>query len=356
MAASDPLKVLRTAIKSGTFEPAYLLHGDEDFLKEDALRQLIEAAVDPATRDFNLEIRRAAELGGETLGSLLGTPPMMAERRVLVVRDPGALKKDARAALDRYLASPAPDAVVVLVAPAGAKVDKALLDRTRALDFAPLGGDRLPRWIAHHAGTLGATITDDASALLQDAVGGDLALLALELEKLAAFASGGTIDERAVAEVVGVRREETTSALFDAVAARDAATALALLPGLLRQPKVTGVQLVIGLSTQMLGIGYARALRDRGVPANRLPPDLFALLKETGAYPMRSWGEAVSCWTKAAAGDRWPARDVDRALELLLAADRALKDTRLSSDEQLLASMLLAVCGAPARAGRPRAA
>ncbi len=36
----------------------------------------------PSTRDFNLDIRAAAELDAETLGSLLGTPPMMAERRV----------------------------------------------------------------------------------------------------------------------------------------------------------------------------------------------------------------------------------------------------------------------------------
>lgn len=356
MPPADPHKVVRTAVKSGTFDPVYLFHGDDDFLKEDALRQLLEAAVDPATRDFNLEVRRAAELNAETLGSLLGTPPMMAERRVLVLRDPGALKKDARAALDRYLAKPAADGVVILVAPAGGKVDKALLDRTHALDFGHLTGDRLPRWIAHHAGTLGASITDEAVSLLQDATGNDLAMLALELEKLAAFTSGGDITEQAVAAVVGVRREETTSAFFDAVAARDAAAALALLPGLLRQPKVNGVQLVIGLSTQMLGIGYARTLRDRGVPTNQIPSQLIALMKETGAYPMRAWGEAVSCWTKAAAGSAWTVREVDRALELLLAADRALKDTRLSSDEQLLASMVLSICGAPARAGRPRAA
>ncbi|HYD54294.1 MAG TPA: hypothetical protein VEA99_16785, partial [Gemmatimonadaceae bacterium] len=136
--------------------------------------------------------------------------------------------------------------------------------------------------------------------------------------------------------------------LLDAVAQRDAAVACRVLPGLLQQPKLNAVQIVIALSVQMLGIGHARVLRERGTPANRLSPELFGLLKETGAYPMRPWGEAVSCWVKAAAGDRWPTPEIDRALDTLLAADRALKESRLSSDAQMLATVVLSLCGAPA--------
>src|SRR5581483_782610 len=96
------------------------------FLKEQAMRQLIAAAVEPATRDFNLDVRSGADLTAETLGSLLGTPPMMAERRLIVVRDAGALKKDARAMLDAHLARAAKpsgpaDVVVALVFPSGEK-------------------------------------------------------------------------------------------------------------------------------------------------------------------------------------------------------------------------------------------
>lgn len=353
MPSKDPHKLVRDALRTKQFDAVYLFHGDDDFLKDEALRQLLSGAVDPATRDFNLEIRRAAELTAETLGSLLATPPMMAERRVLVVRDPGALRKDARTALDRYLARPAPDAVVMLVAPAGGKVDKALLDRTTAVEFQPLTGDRVPRWIAFHTESVhGTAITPEAAALLQDAVGNELTHLALEIEKLASYAAGRTIEEADVTAVVGVRREETTGAFLDAVAARDAVGALNRLPGLLQQPKQNGVVLVMALSTQMLAIGYALALRERGTSVNRLPTELFALLKETGGYTGRAWGEAVSCWTRAAASKQWTAAEVDRALRALLTADRALKETRVSSDEQLLASLVLTLCVASTRRGR----
>lgn len=93
---ANPLRVVQAAVQARQFAPVYYLHGDDDFLKEDAVRTLLDAAIDASTRDFNCEVRRAAELDAETLGSLLGTPPMLAERRAVVLRDVTALKKAAR--------------------------------------------------------------------------------------------------------------------------------------------------------------------------------------------------------------------------------------------------------------------
>ena len=60
--------------------------------------------------------------------------------------------------------------------------------------------------------------------------GSDLASLASELDKLASYASGGTVDEDAVRAVVGVRSGETMADLLDAVADRNAARAVSLVP------------------------------------------------------------------------------------------------------------------------------
>ncbi|MDQ3950016.1 MAG: DNA polymerase III subunit delta [Gemmatimonadota bacterium] len=348
---SSAQRTLRDAVRDKQFAAVYYLFGEDDFLKEQAVRQLVGAAVDPATRDFNLEVRRGGELDAETLGSLLGTPPMMAERRVLVVRDVGALRKDARTLLDRYVKSPAPDAVVILVAPAGARADRTLSAAATALEFEPLTGDRVPRWITYHAETeLGASITPEAVALLQSAVGTDLPQLAVELDKLASFAGGGAIDEAAVAAIVGVRRGETLGAFLDAVAARDLVAALDLLPGVLAQPKASAVTIVMALTAQTLAIAWARARRERGLAPGRLAGELFGLLKEAGSvYPGRAWGEAVDAWARAAARPDEDDPDgsvLDAALSALLAADFALKETRLSSDEQLLTNLVLTLCTA----------
>jgi len=326
------------SLKRGEFERVYYLHGDDDFLKERAVRRLIAAAVDASTRDFNLDVRAAAELDAETLGSLLGTPPMMAARRVIVVRDVAALRKDARAVLDRYLASPAADLVLALVAAAGekAKADKALESKAATIEFKPLSGDRVPKWIMHHVESeLSATITPEAAELLQQAVGNELAELAAELEKLVSYAGGGVIDEAAVADVVGVRRGETLGDFLDRVAARDAAGALALLPHILAQPKTSAVSIVMALTTQMLAIGWGITRNGRA--------DYFELLKTGKAFPMRPWAEAARAWS--AAERHWTDESVDGALDALLAADIALKETRISSDTQLLSTLVLTLCG-----------
>ena len=349
-------KPLRHALDEGSFEPVYYFHGDEEFLKDEAVRRLIGRAVDPATKDFNLEQRRGGDLDGETLGTLLDTLPMMAERRVVVIRDVPALRKDARAALNAYLKRPAEETVLVLVAPAGARAEKTLLDRARAVAFEPLDDKQLPTWIARHTKeTLGVSITPKASALLQNAVGGDLPQLASELEKLASYVMGSgsnEIDEIAVAEVVGVRHGETASDLLDRIAQRDARGALAVLPHVLAQPKMSAVVIVMMLATQMVALAWARAALDDGLSRGRLSGELFDLLKQGSSnFTGRPWGEAVNAWSRAV--ERWSAPALDRALDLLLQTDIALKESRVSSDEQLLATLVLALCAddAMARAG-----
>jgi len=342
--ASAGERALHAALKSRVFDPVYLLYGEDEFRKDAAVRELVAAAVDPATRDFNLELSRGGELSVESLESLLGTPPMLAERRVVVVRDVDKLKKDARTLLGRYLARPAPDLLLVLVAPAGAKPDKELTQRGVAVEFEPLTGDRLPRWVTYHVEhALGRGISPEAVTLLIEAVGPDLTQLALELEKLASYASD-VIDERAVSEVVGVRRGESLGDLLDAVAAKAAATALALLPGVLQQPKTTAVSIVMNLTTQTLALAYGVASRDRGTPTRALFNEYMTLLRESGAFPGRPWGEAVASWAKHT--ERWSAAELDAALEALLQTDTALKETRLSSPEQLLTTLVLRLCSA----------
>lgn len=346
---SSPLRVVQAAIQSRSFAPVYYLHGDDDYLKDAAVRDLLEASIDPGTRDFNCEIRRANELDAGAVSSLLSTPPMLAEKRAVVLRDVTALKKAARQQLDRYLKRPASDTLLLLVSPAGTKVDAALAAASESLEFAPLTPERIRRWIAHHATTvLAVDIAEDAAQLLQQAVGNDLHQLASELDKCASYALGAggsvraTIDADIVSAVVGVRRGETVTDLLDAVARQDVAAAVALVAHVLGQPKVTAVQVVMMLSTQAFALAFGRARRDAGIPTNRLPQEFFAFLKETGGYPGRPWGEAASAWTKVT--EQWSSTSCEKALELLLEADVALKETTVSNAEQILMSLVLGLC------------
>jgi DNA polymerase-3 subunit delta len=267
-----------------------------------------------------------------------------------VLRDVSSLKKDPRSVLERYLRHPASDVVLLLIDPAGEKLDRALADAAFVVEFTPLAADRVPAWIAHHAETnLKVKVTEEAARVLLAAVGPELAGLAAELDKLSSYTGGGTIDENTVRAVVGMKSGETLTDLLDAVALRDASRAASLVPIVLAQPKANAVTVIMALATQMTAIAWGRASRDRGVPPAGVDRGFYTLLKDGKAFPGRPWKEAVSCWLNGT--QRWTTPELEHALHELLAADTAAKEARVSSDEQLITSLVLALC-----AGRGRRA
>ncbi len=108
--------MLRDAVKQHSFDTSYYIFGDDNYQKEDAVRQLLAGALDPGTRDFNLDVRHGPVLDARTLDSILQTPPMMAERRVVVIHDVTGLRKVTMTRIGRDLESPAPDTLILLVA------------------------------------------------------------------------------------------------------------------------------------------------------------------------------------------------------------------------------------------------
>ena len=55
-----------------------------------------------------------------------------------------------------------------------------------------------------------------------------------------------------------------------------------------------------------------------------------------------AWGEAVNAWVRAVPA--WTLDALERSIKALLAADVALKESRVSDDEQVLVSLILDLC------------
>jgi DNA polymerase-3 subunit delta len=83
-------------------------------------------------------------------------------------------------------------------------------------------------------------------------------------------------------------------------------------------------------------------LRDEGRSSSEVERGFFGLLKETGAMTGRPWGDAVSQWARTL--DFWTGDELDHALAALLDADVALKESRVSSDDQVLMTLILSMC------------
>ena len=246
---------------------------------------------------------------------------MMAERRVVVIRDVSALKKDARTGLVQYLGHPAHDTVLLLLAAGGTKPDADLLTRATTIEFKPLNESDLVKWASHHAASLNVSIEPGAAELLCRATGNDLALLSGEIDKLRSFTNGEAIGEAAIEAVVGVRHGETLGDLLELIAAREGSQARSPCSNASwRNRRPRACPYVMALTTQTLAIGWLLAARARGLPAQHMERELFALLKANPSSLVgRPWGEGVKSWVHAMR--HWDQGSINRALELLLAAD-----------------------------------
>jgi DNA polymerase-3 subunit delta len=337
------------ALHRGEVAGVYYLTGVEDVLKDDLIGAVTRVALDPASRDFNLDVRSAADLDGEALHALVETPPMLAARRVVVVRGIDQWRKNAKVweVLYRYLEHPSPTTVLILTQAGDEPADPRIAASAAHVALNGLPPDQVTAWLSRRAEAAGVEIDADAAAHLIATVGGDLGHLAVELEKLAAAISG-PITLADVSQLVGVRHGETVHDWVDAVLARDQRRAVELLDIVLERSGSSGVQVLMTLGTALVGTRLARGLADAGTPWGRLPGELKQRLQASRPARLRDWKVECAAWAAAAQG--WSADELDAALALAATADGNLKSTTVSDERGIIASMLLSLPAARAAA------
>jgi DNA polymerase-3 subunit delta len=330
------------ALKKGDVSPVYYLVGAEDLLKVDLVREISDRVLDPSLRDFNFDQRTATSLDPEELSTLLNTLPMMADRRVVVLRDVEGWQKKSRgrAELLRYLAKPAAETVLVLVqSAADPEPETELAKLAVTVHCATLPPERVLRWLAHRSGQLGITLPPEAAEHLLHAVGSDLTALDAELAKLASLAPGTPLTRELVGSLVGIHHGETIYDWRDAVLDDATGRALTLLRPVLDQSGISGVKLVSLLGTTLSGVALARAHHDKGTRGSALDGAIFRSLLASRPSGLPEWKAEAARWARWS--ERWPAPRLSAALRATLATDQVLKSTTLSNEPALLGELVM---------------
>lgn len=325
--------------RKGTLPAAIYLHGTEEPLKDEAVRALLEQALDPGLRDFNLDTRSAATLDADDVHTLLTTLPMMADRRVVIIRDVESWQKRAkgRQAVLRGLERPAPETLLILVQGAGDPDDE-LVRRSYAVDCARLPPDRAMAWVRRQAEQLGLALAPDAMEHMVKVWDAELGPLQAELAKLSGLAGGETITLERAVQFLGVRHGETLPDWRDAVMNGETGRAATMLPRLLEQSGVSGVKLLTLLGQALVGTALARALRDEGKRGRALESALFDAMRR-----LRLWGldyrSTAAAWSRWSEG--WTSPRLRQALAEATEADQALKQTTVSGEGGILTGLVL---------------
>ena len=199
------------SVKEGRFERVYLFTGPEELNKREALaalrRQLLPAGLEQLN-DVTLEDCSARDIIEAT-----ETLPVMCDRRVVAVRDWGALtpgkakneEEDVSAILEWM--KDAPDTCVLVFymtveIDGRKKLASALKKLPGYVEFGYLSGALLAKWCNQRLRPLNKRISSDAMNELSMMAGQDLTRISGELTKLAAYtgdaAEIGVQDVRAV--------------------------------------------------------------------------------------------------------------------------------------------------------------
>jgi DNA polymerase-3 subunit delta len=310
--ALPPDKQLQQALSRGDVDGAFFLFGDAPQQRDAAARRIVDHALDPSTRDFNLDRFRADDVDPETLAAALHTPPMLGDRRVVLLVEAQELGTAAAKVVETVLdALPRQLTFVITAGPTSGKAEKTMkgfAKRCRSYEWRVPREDALPGWLLEQArGRHGYELSERAAQAVADAIGPELGLLESELEKLSHAAEGGRVSLEAVRRLVPNVRHVNRWEWLDQVAARRYDGALASLPGLLSDSRESAVGLLAAMIDQHICLGIAI---EGGAGL------LGSALSEAGK-PYLKWKARIYAQQARA----WEADGLERALKLMRDAD-----------------------------------
>jgi DNA polymerase-3 subunit delta len=234
---------LERELAEGRLRPAYLLLGEEALLRDDALRALRAAALAGSPADFDFDALDGEATGAGALEDALRTLPVLAPRRLVVLREPAHARAGAAALLEalarRVPELAAPEPVVLVVASTRADRRTAWVrafgePRAVVECAAPKRERELVEFVRREATRQGVRLEAGAAELLAERVGPQLLVLRQEIAKLGLLvAGGGAVTRQHVAGSASDLAEEPIWDLTDAIGEGRAADALALLHRLL---------------------------------------------------------------------------------------------------------------------------
>jgi DNA polymerase III subunit delta len=216
-------------------KPIYVLFGDDEYLLDVRRKEIVAQAIG----DGDAQLCISSFDGDAELANVLDelrTLPFLAPHRVVIVSQADAFITAHRDAIEKYLETPAATGTLILQAgswPSNTRLYKVVAKAGLAINCSA-DRENLSKWIVDAAKQRGKTVTDDASDLLAQWIGRDLAALDSEIEKLCIFVGDRSdVQEKDVAALVTATAGPEAYALTNCITAGDAAGALKALSGML---------------------------------------------------------------------------------------------------------------------------
>lgn len=208
-------------LEKKNYSPIYYLYGEEPFFI-DVISDYIERNVlSDDEKAFNQQIVYGKDITIDALIHYAREYPMMAERRVIIVKEAKELNRTI-ANLEPYVKNPSPTTLLVICYKYG-KIDGKTklakeLNKYVSLESKKLYESDTLKWITKYLKDNNYTITQVASQLLVSFLGTDLGRIANELNKLKIILPKGTeITPSHIEENIGISKDFNVFELQNAI-------------------------------------------------------------------------------------------------------------------------------------------
>ncbi len=326
---NSSLDLFREAISSinqGKVHPIYVIEGGEHFFIDRFIKRIIEI-IPTHERDFNSNFLYGNEVQLEYVLQLVKSYPMMAERRLVVVKNANDLFKRTPSNLQddflHYLQRPNPQTILLIhldpKIPKNTKIGKGLHgQRIHALLFDPLPDYQLANWVMGWAKQEYKTLlSEQVAQLLAQLVGNDLKLLSSEIDKICTYTANieGEIDLEEVRSIVGSYRGFDVFELKEAINKKELQQAFFIAKRILQQSKSdTGelIRIVAFLYSDFLKLWQIIRLKQ----ASKSDTEIKKALHINSSYYFKRLSSDAK---------RYSTTDMVGIFNALLDADRAIK-------------------------------
>ena len=265
------MKQLLEDIKTGQFRQAYLLYGQEAYLRNQ-YRDRLKAAMSQEGDTMNVASFRGKYINPAHVIDLAETMPFFAERRVILIQDSGWFRKGGEALAD-YLKAPSPTAFFIFAeaeADKRSRLFKTVKDMGCAVEFSTQDEATLKRWILGRIKKENKTVSRAGLDFFLQKTGSDMENIDRELEKLFCY----TLKKDVITEedIEAVCTQQMTGRIFDmieAVAAGRQQQALQLYYDLLAL-KEPPMRILFLIGRQFSLLVQVKELRAKGYDNRRI--------------------------------------------------------------------------------------
>lgn len=230
-------------LQKGVIALAYLIFGEEKYLQEDLIDRLLKLSVDPAMKDFNLDIYYGGETDVEKILNAARSFPMMAARRTVIVKDIQNFKPTELKHVTNYFQNMSRTTCLILTS-SQKKISVRQMNHASneviMIDCRPLYENEVPGWVENYLKSKRLEIEPQAIYLLQAQVGNSLFSLVNELEKVQINIHPRTKIKLAdIQTITSISKQFNVFELCNAVGDRNFNRTLGILKQLIQQGEST---------------------------------------------------------------------------------------------------------------------